>query len=58
MPKTKATPRRSTALQSPVEPTGAVLTLAVVAAYLRVMEARTEELVRERNLPGRSLGDG
>jgi excisionase family DNA binding protein len=38
-------------------PNGAVLTLPEVAAYLRVSQARVEELVREQNLPGRWLGN-
>jgi excisionase family DNA binding protein len=36
---------------------GEVLTLAETAPYLRVTEADVLRLVRERSLPGRSVGD-
>jgi excisionase family DNA binding protein len=38
-------------------PLGAVLTLAEVAAYLRLPEATVDQLARESKLPGRWIGD-
>ena len=57
MPRTKTRPKRTTKMKSAGAPNGVVLTLAEVAAYLRMPEAKIELLVREHNLPGRSLGD-
>jgi excisionase family DNA binding protein len=37
---------------------GEVLTLAEVAAYLRVTEPEVLRFVREQRLPGRQMGDG
>jgi hypothetical protein len=49
MPRTKSKPKRPVKPTMAETPNGAVLTLSEVAAYLRVMEARVEELVREQN---------
>jgi excisionase family DNA binding protein len=57
MPPTKPKPKQKPKPKAADIPNGEVLTLAEIAKYLRVPEARVEQLVHERNLPGRWLGD-
>jgi excisionase family DNA binding protein len=57
MPRTKSKPQRQPKLGITAAPNGAVMTLAETAAYLRLSEPETEELVYSKNLPGRCIGE-